>query len=129
MTSLRMFLRHAYLLILFNFWVNMRQMRLIFLIFTLVFSFGVLADCCNFEIESSVEKCSSIDMDHCKDGSEQTSEPVHCHSCPIYQPRILPSDEFVITLPTASFIAKLISAPDSLFNSDYESSIFHPPIA
>ncbi len=104
-------------------------MRLIFLIFTLVFSFGVLADCCNFEIESSVEKCSSIDMNHCKDGSEQSSEPEHCRSCPIYQPRILLSDEFVITLPTTSITAELIPAPDSLFNSLYESSIFHPPIA
>ena len=107
----------------------MSQMRLIFLIFTLIFSVGVLADCCNFEIESSIEKCSSIDMDHCKDSSEQTSEPDHCHSCPTYQPRILSFDEFVITLPTPSFIAELIPAPDSLFNSDYESSIFHPPIA
>jgi hypothetical protein len=121
--------RQAYILILFNFWVNMSLMRLIFLIFTLIFSVGVLADCCNFEIESSIEKCSSIDLDHCRDSSEQTSEPDHCHSCPMNQPRILSSEEFVITLPANSFTAALIPAPDSLFNSDYESSIFHPPIA
>lgn len=104
-------------------------MKLFFLIITLLFSVSVLADCCIFEIESSIEQCQVLDADseHCGDSSDQHSGPEHCHCSPTSHLRILSSDKFVINLPP-SFPAELIRSPDSIFSSCYETSIFHPPI-
>lgn len=104
-------------------------MKIFFLFITLLFSASVLADCCNFEIETSFDQCQAIDSadDHCGDSSGPHSEPEHCHCSPINHLRILSASTFVISLPP-SFGIELISTPDSLFNSLYEASIFHPPI-
>src|SRR5688572_10731904 len=100
-------------------------MKIFFLVLTLLFSASVLADCCNFEIESPFEQHQAIgdDADHCGDSSDLPSEPEHCHCSPLNHVRTILTDKFVI-IPPLSFPVELITTPDSLFNSLYKASIF-----
>lgn len=105
-------------------------MKIFFLLFTLLFSASVLADCCNFEIESTVEQCSSIDHDQndgCGDETQHT-EAQHCHCSPINHFQIIPFNKILMTAPR-SFQTETIPVSDSSLISNYESRIFHPPIA
>ncbi|MES2525496.1 MAG: hypothetical protein V4598_00350 [Bdellovibrionota bacterium] len=104
--------------------------KILFLIFTVLFSASVLGDCCNFEVEESVEQCATIDHDqndNCGDESQHT-ESQHCHCSPINHLKILPQLNVVKFSPALKIIV-LIPVSDSHLTSDFESFIFHPPIA
>lgn len=104
-------------------------MKALFLIFTILFSASVLADCCNFEVDSSVEMCSTIEHDQndgCGD-EDQHSEAQHCHCSPINHFKMIPDNKIVMMAP-CSFQTELIPISDSLLISNFESLIFHPPI-
>ena len=68
-------------------------MKLFILLITILFSASVLADCCNFEVESSKEYCSSIKKDHsndnCGDKTQHSEEAQHCHCSPINHFKII----------------------------------------
>ncbi len=105
-------------------------MKTYFLLFTILFSVSVLADCCNFEIDSSVGQCSTIDHDQndgCGDES-QHAEAQHCHCSPINHFKIIPKNIVVMPAP-CSIQAELIPVSDLFLFSNFESLIFHPPIA
>ncbi len=105
-------------------------MKIFFLLFTILFSASVLADCCNFEVDSSVEQCSTIDHDQndgCGDEDEH-AESQHCHCSPINHFKIIPFNKIVMTVPF-SIKSELIPVSGSSLVSKFESLIFHPPIA
>lgn len=106
-------------------------MKIFFLIFTLFFSVSVLADCCNFEAETSVEQCSKIEKaheDHCGDSSQHSEDAQHCHCSPINHFKIFSSSKISVAAPIS---IQNVPFPfsKSLLISKFESLIFHPPIA
>ncbi len=104
--------------------------KVLFLIFTVLFSASVLADCCNFEVETSVDQCSTIkhdQNDHCGDESQHT-ESQHCHCSPLNHFKVLPENKIVMT-PPSSKQDELGTILHPLLISHFESLIFHPPIA
>lgn len=106
------------------------QMKILLLFFAILFSASVLADCCNFEIESSLEQYSALNHDqndNCGDESNHT-EAKHCHCSPINHFKIIPDNKLIMTSPTSVGL-NLIPISHSLLKSHYESFIFHPPIA
>lgn len=104
-------------------------MKVFLLLITLMFSASVLADCCNFEIETDAEHSQVMgDGDHCNDSSDEHSEAESCHCSPVCQIRILTTHVHAISFPT-SYPIELFFTRDSLSVSFFESSIFHPPIA
>ena len=105
-------------------------MRLILLVFTLLFSLSVAADCCNYEIETSINQCMAFDTDHQDDNcddSSQHSEAQHCHCSPINHFKITSQNKIVMTAPY-SIRTEIIPNLESLLISNFESTIFHPPI-
>lgn len=109
---------------------NRGTMKTLILIFTILFSASVLADCCNFEVETSENQCSTIEHDQNDSCGEESqhSEAQHCHCSPINHFKII-SDTKVVMISPFSSQEDLIPVSDSLLNSKYESFIFHPPIA
>ncbi|WP_408096348.1 hypothetical protein ACJVC5_15015 [Peredibacter sp. HCB2-198] len=100
-------------------------MKVLFLIFTILFSASVFADCCNFEVQTS----HSIEMEHHDEHEEKShSTQEHCHCSPINHLKILPQDSIALNEPT-SIPSTEFFAFDQLKISKFESSIFHPPIA
>jgi len=104
-------------------------MKTLFLIFTILFSFSVLADCCNTEIQFSGEESHTYQTDgtHCGDTSEHGAQAQHCHCSPLNHLKILASEKIVITLPSSeesSLNGFIKPFQDSL----YVNTIFHPPI-
>ena len=99
-----------------------------FLLFTILFSASVFADCCNFEVETSMEQVERVDVDH-KDCETQDSHSAaeHCHCSPQNHFKIFPQDNIVISFPF-SFSSSLIISSEISLESTFESFIFHPPI-
>jgi|GEM_PF-6810189 len=105
-------------------------MKVLILILTILFSASVLADCCNFEIETNFDQCQTMDSDgdHCSESSNQHSEAEHCKCSQANHLRILAVDHILIKLPTFDLVEHFFSF-EQFHDSSFESSIFHPPIA
>lgn len=106
-------------------------MKALVLLLTILFSFSVLADCCNFEVPASDEQCSEIvssHSDNCSNSSEHSEESQHCHCSPICHFKIIPDNKFKVASP-ASYNSEPAHFSKSLLISNFEFLIFHPPIA
>jgi len=109
----------------------MKKMKNFFLIFTILFSASVLADCCNFEFETSDGQVKTIASEHqdddCGDSSEH-SETQHCHCSPVNHLKIISANRINLNAPY-SIQLELIPSSHFLLTSNFENLIFHPPIA
>lgn len=105
-------------------------MKIFFLLFTLLFSASVLADCCNFEVTASEEQCSEVrsgHSDNCNDSSEHSEESQHCHCSPICHFKIITDNKLSVASPV-SYNSEQTPFSKSLLISNFEFIIFHPPI-
>jgi hypothetical protein len=107
-------------------------MKLIFLILTVLFSASVLADCCNFEVETSYDHLTSLEKNHPHQhedtASGQHSEATHCHCSPLGHFKLIQETKLIISPPPSSLADRILSSTRLLL-SHFESQIFHPPIA
>lgn len=102
-------------------------MRLILLLLTLMFSLSVVADCCNYEIDTpNLEVSVSSDHQNCDD-NEEHSEKQDCHCSTVNHFKIISNKKLVLAAPISTENS-LISSKKSLIISQFESLIFHPPI-
>lgn len=106
-------------------------MKAFVLLLTILFSFSVLADCCNFEVPASEEQCSEVRSSHndnCNDSTEHSDESQHCHCSPICHFKIITDNKLEVASPV-SYNSEQTPFSKSLLISKFEFLIFHPPIA
>lgn len=102
-------------------------MKSFFLILTILFSFSVAADCCNFEIDFGSDSIASAEHTE-TDCDKNVPSENHCHCTTTNHVKIHTVSEYSFSSPVSIQLSTFPITDQQLF-STYEDSIFHPPIA